>query len=96
MNISSQAPLALLRRKFRVPRALLAEVEAESRLLEVIPAQTEAPSLPIRDKDDPWIIACALQASVDGFVTGDAELLTLGKVGGLRIVSPRTCWEMCG
>ncbi len=85
--------LDILQRKFRANRALLVKVEAELRLLRVIPAQAVAPSLPIRDVDNPWIIACALQADVDCFVTGDAELLALKMVGKLPIISPRVCWE---
>jgi uncharacterized protein len=87
--------LDILKRKFHANRTLLANIEAELRLLEVVPAQAAAPSLPIRDADDPWIIACALQAGADCFVTGDGELLALGKVDDLPIVSPRTCWEKC-
>lgn len=88
--------LDILQRKFRATGELLVKVEVELRLLRVIPAQAVAPALPIRDVDDPWIIACALQADVDYFVTGDAELLTLGRVGNLTIISPRTCWEKWG
>lgn len=85
--------LDVLQRKFRASRELLVKVEAELRLLRVIPAQAVAPALPIRDEDDPWIIACALQADADCFVTGDAELLALGKVDKLPIISPRICWK---
>jgi predicted nucleic acid-binding protein len=85
--------LDILRRKFGAGNDLLARVEYELRLLQVIPAQAAAPTLPIHDADDPWIIACALQAHVDCFVTGDAELLGLGMVDNLPIVSPRVCWE---
>lgn len=85
--------LDILRRKFRANRELLIKVEAELRLMRVIPAQAVAPNLPIRDVDDPWIIACALQADVDCFVTGDAELLALKMVDKLPIISPRVCWE---
>ena len=85
--------LHILQRKFRAGSALLTKVETELRLLRVIPAQAVAPSLPISDGDDSWIIACALQADVDCFVTGDAELLALEKVGKLPIISPRVCWE---
>ena len=85
--------LDIMQRKFRAGSDLLAKVEAELRLLHVIPAQAIAPSLPICDVDDPWIIACALQADVACFVTGDAELLALKKVGKLPIISPRVCWE---
>ena len=85
--------LDILQRKFRAMAELLIKVEAELRLLQVIPAQVTAPSLPIKDRDDPWIIACALQADVACFVTGDAELLALGMVGKLPIISPRDCWN---
>ena len=85
--------LDILQRKFRAPADLLIKVEAELRLLQVMPAQATAPSLPIKDRDDPWIIACALQAEVNCFVTGDAELLALGIVGKLPINSPRDCWN---
>lgn len=85
--------LDILQRKFRANRDLLTKVEAELRLLRVIPAQAVAIVLPIRDVDDPWIIACALQAGVDHFVTGDGELLGLEMVNNLPIISPRVCWE---
>lgn len=85
--------LDIMRRKFRAGNDLLAKVEAELRLLEIVPAQSVAPKLPIQDSEDPWIIACALVGKVDCFVTGDAELLGLLKVESLPIFSPRTCWE---
>lgn len=85
--------LDILQRKFRASAQLLVKVEAELRLLQVIPAQATAPSLPILDVEDPWIIACALQAKVDYFITGDAELLGLNAVNGLTIISPRNCWD---
>jgi uncharacterized protein len=88
--------LDILQRKFRATPDLLVNVEAELRLLEVTPAQAAAPQLPIKDKEDPWIIACALQANVDYFVTGDAELLGLGKADNLPIISPRECWQKLG
>ena len=88
--------LDVLQRKFRANHDLLVKVEAELRLLHVVSAQAVAPVLPIRDTDDPWIIACALQANVDCFVTGDAELLTLETVDGLPLISPRVCWEKWG
>ena len=88
--------LDILQRKFKATPDLLVNVEAELRLLEVVPAQETAPILPIKDKEDPWIIACALQANVEYFVTGDAELLGLAKVGNLPIISPRECWQRLG
>ena len=88
--------LDILQRKFKATPDLLVNVEAELRLLEVIAAQATAPALAIKDKEDPWIIACALQANVEFFVTGDAELLDLGKADKLPIISPRECWQRLG
>ena len=85
--------LDIMQRKFRAGNQLLAKVEAELRLLEIVPAQTVAPKLTIKDLDDPWIIACALAGKVDCFVTGDSELLRLIKVENMPVFSPRTCWE---
>ncbi len=85
--------LDILQRKFKATPDLLVSVEAELRLLEVISAQETAPNLPIKDTEDPWIIACALYANVEAFVTGDAELLGLGRVDKLLIISPRECWQ---
>lgn len=85
--------LDILRRKFKANTELLIKVEAQLRMLEVIEAQLTAPSLPIRDKEDPWIVACVLQSKVDCFVTSDAELLDLKKVDNLPIISPRACWS---
>ena len=85
--------LDVLRRKFRANAALLIKIEAELRLLQVVPAPASAPRLPIHDLEDPWIIACALHAKVECFVTGDAELLALAMVDDLPIISPRTFWD---
>ncbi len=85
--------LTILRTKFKAGEATLTRVEAELRLLEVISTQPNAPSLPIKDREDPWIIACALAGNVHCFVTGDGELLELGMVGSMPVISPRMCWE---
>ena len=85
--------LDILQRKFKANTELL-KVEAQLRLLEVIAAQATAPVLPIRDIEDPWIIACALHAKVDCFVTGDTELLDLKIIDNIPVISPRACFSM--
>jgi putative PIN family toxin of toxin-antitoxin system len=43
-----------------------------------------------RDPSDDHVLAAALAASADRIVTGDADLLSLGSYGEIRIVSVRT------
>lgn len=46
------------------------------------------------DEDDRRVLGEALAANADLFVTGDAALIALGTVGGMRIVTPRQLWEL--
>ena len=50
-------------------------------------------NIDIQDKSDIIILSSALKGSADIFVTGDRELLDLGKVNNMEIVSPRMFWE---
>lgn len=45
------------------------------------------------DKNDILILSTALNGNAELFVTGDKELLELGKIQTMRIVSPRQFWE---
>jgi putative PIN family toxin of toxin-antitoxin system len=40
------------------------------------------------DEDDNRIIECAIAGGADFIISGDKDLLRLGKFGGIRIVSP--------
>jgi putative PIN family toxin of toxin-antitoxin system len=55
-----------------------------------------APALPqpiCRDSDDDQVLATAMAAKADVIVTGDQDLLVLGKYAGIRILSPRQWLE---
>ena len=83
----------VLLKKFGVPGNLVAE------LLEILKqdahysSPTSLPNIEIRDKDDVTILSSAVNGEADIFVTGDEELLKLGKVEKLEIISPRIFWE---
>lgn len=47
-----------------------------------------------RDKDDLPVIGTALAAAAPILVSGDKDLLSLGTVQGISILSPRQFWEM--
>ena len=46
------------------------------------------------DSDDAIVLGEALNGNAEVFVTGDAMLLRVGRVEELKIVSPRTFWEL--
>ena len=54
---------------------------------------TNLPDVDIRDRDDLLILAGALVGNAEVLVTGDKELLALGSVQNLEIISPRGFWE---
>ena len=47
----------------------------------------------LRDKGDLMILSSALDGNPDLLVTGDKELLELGKIQDMEIVSPRGFWK---
>jgi putative PIN family toxin of toxin-antitoxin system len=54
----------------------------------VVTPDEETPSV-VRDPADAKVIACALAGGADFIVTGDADLLTLGEVERVRVVTVR-------
>jgi uncharacterized protein len=83
-----------LREKVKLPAARVAEIiefvsdEAVQVIDTAEPAQVSA------DADDALVLGEALAGQAEIFVTGDAKLLELDIVAGLRIVSPRAFWEV--
>lgn len=83
----------VLEEKFRLPQPVIKGyvdlLETEGRLItEREPLRQKLP-----DPHDVPIIASALAAKADVFVTGDKALLNLGKVKGMPILSPRQIWQ---
>ena len=79
--------------KLRLPGPVVAGfldlLSTESSVVE----SAEHRSIPIKDADDIRILACAIAGKADAFVTGDKELLDLGRIGNVAIVSPRELWR---
>lgn len=58
-------------------------------MVAFVPAvDPEEPWMP-RDEADNWVIQCALTANADLVITGDKELLRLGRIRDVRLLSPR-------
>jgi putative PIN family toxin of toxin-antitoxin system len=52
-----------------------------------------APRVELQDKDDLPILGAAIEARAEVLVTGDRELLDLGHIEDIEILSPRQFWE---
>ena len=80
------------RDKFGVDAETLAASDVFfQRYTQIIPASDHSIT-GIPDPDDAWIIATALSANAELFVTGDKALLALEQVDQLPIVDPRTVY----
>lgn len=53
----------------------------------------QLPTVEIEDQNDLLILSPAMSAGADVFVRGDWELLDIGQIENLAIVSPRQFWE---
>lgn len=85
----------VLGQKLRLPNEVVHEILAflESQTVQATPKV--APSIPIRDEDDRWVLASALAAKADILVTGDKDLLDVAdQVRELLITEPRGFWTL--
>ena len=84
----------VLPRKFRLPAEIVKGFLSLLKREGTVIADAAPVQLNLRDADDKRILANALAGSADVFVTGDRELLSLKKVKGVPIVSPRGMWTI--
>ena len=84
----------VLRQKLKLPASIVDSIEQLLREYEVVPKPRVAADVAIRDADDKWILASALEAKADVLVTGDRDLLELRKRLPLRIRDPRGFWNL--
>lgn len=85
--------LRVLGDKLKVPTGELRRVRAELEEFDVAPPSDRLPAVKLKDRDDLPVLACALAANVEIFVTGDKELLAIRAIERMRILSPRQLWE---
>ena len=83
----------VLREKFGVPDDVITELIKVLQQDAHVSTPISLPDIKILDKNDVLILSSAVNGKADLFVTGDKELLELGTVQNLEIVSPRMFWE---
>jgi putative PIN family toxin of toxin-antitoxin system len=83
----------VLKVKFGVPSDLIDEFIWLLRQDAAFVEAAAPPGVKLRDKADLPILGAAVAARVEVLVTGDKELLELGRVEHVAILSPRQFWE---
>ncbi len=83
----------VLRQKLQIPRELINDAVEMLQQDAHFATPSVIPDVKIRDKDDLAILSSALNGNADLLVTGDKELLNLGKINDMDIVSPREFWK---
>jgi len=84
---------SVLRSKFGVGQDLIDDFIWLLQQDSVLAQPGQLPKVKLQDKDDLLILGAAIASRAEVLVTGDKELLELGDIEGLEIVSPRQFWE---
>ncbi len=82
----------ILHSKFGIPFNVITEFIEMLNQDVILSEQTESAVIDIQDQDDVIILSTALSGGAELFVTGDKEILALGKIQHMEIVSPRKFW----
>jgi putative PIN family toxin of toxin-antitoxin system len=94
--VCSEVVLAELRdvlsRKGRVPLNQIGAIEALLRDQPIAPRPARILELGLVDADDEWVLASAVLAEADLFVSGDQGVLAC-TTPPLPLLNPRGCWE---
>jgi putative PIN family toxin of toxin-antitoxin system len=79
----------ILRSRFKVSKGVIETVERELREQTIIPKPSHPSKLPIRDPDDRWVLASAIEGKAHLLVTGDKDPLDIADRVAIPIVTPR-------
>ena len=80
--------------KFKLPTDRIDAIEAVLTMGPVIPKPGDPSAVMVRDAADRWILATAVAGAADVLVTGDHDLLVVAGDAPLRILDPRSFWEL--
>ena len=83
----------VLEQRIKLPPAVVADIVALLRAQEVVPKPAVPSDIVVRDPDDRWILASAIEGRADVLVTGDQDLLAIAEQAPLTILNPRGLWD---
>jgi len=80
--------------RFKLPRNTVKEILDLLRRQDVVPKPASPFAIGIRDADDAWVLASAIDGRCEVLVTGDADLLDVAHDAPLPILTPRGFWDL--
>ena len=83
----------VLRLKFGVGQDLIDDFIQLLQQDSVFAQPSRVPKIKLQDTEDLTLLAAAITAGAEVLITGDKELLDLGRVENLETLSPRQFWE---
>lgn len=81
-------------KKFKLPESRTREIVSFLREHSETVIPVEVPADACRDQDDCVILGTAVGGSAEYLITGDRDLLDLGKFGDVSILSPREFYDL--
>jgi predicted nucleic acid-binding protein len=83
-----------LRSKIKLPAERCAEIVEYVSSEAVMVVENASRASCNAEEDDRLVLGEALLGGAEAFVTGDAALVALGSLEGMRILTPRQLWEL--
>jgi uncharacterized protein len=83
----------VLKDRFQASMEIIETIETELRDETIVPKPAKPSPLLIRDPDDRWVLASAIDGKAGLLVTGNQDLLAIADQAPLDIVDPRGCWD---
>lgn len=84
----------VLKRKIDLPDKQITSILQYLRTFEIITNHTPPTKIELRDKNDIPVISAALNSHSDIIVTGDKDLLEVSEKYGIKIITPRTFFQL--
>jgi putative PIN family toxin of toxin-antitoxin system len=84
----------VLRQRMKVPAETVDQIVSLLRRHVVVPHPAEILAVPVRDRDDAWVLASAVAGGADVLITGDKDLLEIEDRVPVRILTPRAFWDL--
>lgn len=85
----------ILIEKFKLPAHLAQQAESFLRQHHIEPIPKYPSEFEVRDFDDRWVLASAINSQAHVLITGDKDLLDIAnQISEVRILNPRQFWEL--